>query len=141
MSKEYMEVPREKYIEVPPDVNTVTLALCKEKGNEGGQLTLRALLPHVVGQVELVVEDAYNVDSFGHSEDRDLYRLAADSGTHLLEKIERSRVIDGDEMLELTPTVSFVPSQPTMLNGTFATLTGTGRIELWVRPLMPDGED
>lgn len=117
-------------IEIPADAKTVTLELKKHSS-----FTLRALLPQIQDEVELVVEDV-----FDKGRDCDLYRLKANSGDSLLRKLSRSRVVEGEALLDLTPSVSFASPQPTMLNGTFATLTGTGFIQLFVTP-APDEED
>jgi hypothetical protein len=121
----------EQTIEIPADVKTVTLELKKQCG-----FTLRSLLPQIEDEVELVVEDV-----FDNGRDCDLYRLKANSGNSLLCKLERSRVVEGRALLDLTPSVSLASPQPTMLNGTFATLTGTGYIQLFVTPPAPDEED
>lgn len=123
-------------IEIPADAKTVTLELKKQCG-----FTLRSLLPRVGGEVELVVEDAFKVNRFGVSEDADLYRLHAASGDSLLHKLVRSRVVEGEALLDLTPSLKMVEPHTSLINGTFATLTGSGYIELWVRPPVPDEED
>ena len=117
-------------IEIPADAKTVTLELKKQCG-----FTLRSLLPQIKGEVELVVEDA-----FGKT-DVDWYRLRANRGDSLLHKLERSRIVEGEALLDLTPTVEFVAPQTSLINGSFATLTGTGYIQLWVTPPVPDEED
>lgn len=121
----------EQTIEIPADVKTVTLELKKQCG-----FTLRSLLPQVKGEVELVVED-----EFDGGADCDWYRLRANSGDSLLHKLMRSRIVEGEALLELTPTVEFVAPQTSLINGSFATLTGTGYIQLWVAPPVPDEAD
>lgn len=114
-----------------PDAKTVTMEVEKRC-----TFTLRSLLPQIRGEVELVVEDA-----FDNGRDCDLYRLKAKSGNSLLRKLSRSRVVEGEALLDLTPGVALVSPQPTMLNGTFGTLTGTGFIRLFVTPTALDEED
>ena len=104
-------------IEIPADAKTVTLEIGKHC-----TFTLRSLLPHV-------------------NTDADLYKLKANSGEALMRKLARSRVVEGESLLDLTPNVKLVSPEPTMLNGTFATLTGTGYIQLLVKPPAPDEED
>lgn len=118
-------------IEIPADAKTVTLELEKHC-----TFTLRSLLPQVKDEVELVVRDEFgtNVDT-----DADLYKLRAGHGESLLHKLERSRIVDGKFLLGLTPRVRLVSPKPTLLNGTFATLTDTGFIQLIVEP--PARED
>lgn len=123
----------ENTIEIPADAKTVTLKL-----NGSRALTLRALLPQVKAEVELVVIDEFGV---GVNTDADLYRLRASCGDSLLHKLRRSRVVDGESLLDLTPNVNFVDPTPTMLNGTAANLSGTGCIQLLVKPPIPDNED
>jgi hypothetical protein len=115
-------------IEIPADAKTVTLELKKQCG-----FTLRSLLPQIEGEVELVIEDA-----FEHGRDCDQYRLKASYGGGLLHRLARSRVVDGEALLGLTPSVKLVEPQTSLMNGTFATLTGTGYIQLTVRPPVPE---
>ena len=115
-------------IEIPADAKTVTLELKKQC-----TFTLRSLLPQIKGGVELVVEDV-----FDRGRDCDMYRLRAGSGDSLLHKLARSRVVEGESLLDLMPRVELASPQPTLLNGTFATLTGTGFIQLWVTPPVPE---
>lgn len=119
-------------IEIPADAKTVTLELKEHCG-----FTLRSLLPYIKDEVELVVIDEFGV---GVNTDADLYKLRAGGGNTLLRKLARSRIVDGESLLDLTPNVKLVSPEPTMLNGTFATLTGTGYIQLLVRPPAPDKE-
>ena len=120
-------------IEIPADAKTVTLKL-----NGSRALTLRALLPQVKAEVELVVIDEFGV---GVNTDADLYRLRASCGDSLLRKLRRSRVVEGESLLDLTPDVKFVDPTPTTLNGTVANLSCTGGIQLLVKPPIPDNED
>lgn len=118
-------------ITVPADADKVTLTIQRE-----GAMTLRSLLPQVKGDVELVVEDA-----FEGGKDCDLYRLRASYGGSLLHKLKRSRIVEGEALLDLVPSVQRLDPQTSLINGSFATLTGTGCIQLWVRPPVPDEED
>ena len=117
-------------IEIPADAKIVTLELEKHCS-----FTLRSLLPHVKDEVELVVIDEFGI---GVNTDADLYRLKANSGDALMRKLARSRIVEGESLLDLTPNVKLVSPEPTLLNGTFATLTGTGYIQLIVRPPVPE---
>ena len=120
-------------IEIPADVKTVTLELKKHC-----TFTLRSLLPNIKDEVELVVIDEFGV---GVNTGADLYRLKANTGEALMRKLARSRVVEGEAQLDLTPNVKLVSPEPTLLNGTFATLTGTGFIQLLVKPPAPGEED
>ena len=125
----------EHVIEIPADVKTVKLEL-----ERNCAFTLRSLLPQVKDGVELVVEDVFAEDvctGLGP----DLYRLRAADGDSLLRKLTRSRVVEGESLLDLTPAVRFVDPVPTMLNGTLAVHSGTGCIQLTVTPPTPDEED
>lgn len=117
-------------IEIPADAKTVTLEIGKHC-----TFTLRSLLPHVKDTVELVVIDEFRVDG---NTVADLYKLKANSGDALMRKLARSRVVEGESLLDLTPNVKLVSPEPTLLNGTFATLTGTGYIQLLVKPPVPE---
>lgn len=117
----------EQTIEIPADTKTVTLEIGRHCG-----LTLRSLLPQINDEVELVVEDVFG------KMDTDFYRLKASNGDSLLHKLLRSRVVDGKALLDLAPSVNLVSPQPTMLNGTFATLTNTGYIQLAVEQPVPE---
>ena len=123
----------ENTIEIPADAKTVTLEIKRHC-----TFTLRSLLPMVKDEVELVIRDRFGTDIYP---DVDLYRLRASSGTSLLHKLERSRVVEGESLLCLTPDVMFVNPIPTLLNGTLANLSGTGYIQLVVEPPAPDKED
>ena len=118
----------EQTIEIPADAKTVTLELKKRD-----TFTLRSLLPQVKGEVELVVNDLFKCDT-------DQYRLCANNGRSMLNKLERSRVVDGESILGLTPEVRFVNPTPTLVDGTLVTLSGTGHILLIVEPPAPGEE-
>lgn len=113
-------------IEIPADAKIVTLALEKRSS-----FTLRSLLPYIKDEVELVVIDEFGS---GVNTDADLYKLRASRGDSLLHKLARSRVVDGESLLNLTPNVKLVSPEPTLINGTFATHAGTGFIRLLVKP-------
>ena len=123
-------------IEIPAETKTVTLELKKNCA-----FTLRSLLPQVISEVELVVEDVFAEDDgfVGHGPDQ--YRLKACSGYSLLHRLRRSRVVKGESLLDLTPVVRFVDSVPTLVNGSLAGLSGTGYVQLTVEPPTPDEED
>ena len=120
----------EHTIEIPADARTVTLELKKRD-----TFTLRSLLPQVKGEVELVVRDRFGTSA---NQDADHYRLWANNGRSMLYKLERSRVVDGESILGLTPEVRFANPKPTMVNGTLANLPGTGCIQLCVKLPAPE---
>ena len=115
-------------IEIPADAKTVTLELKKHCG-----FTLRSLLPQIKDEVELVIED-----TFDHGRDTDLYRLKANSGKSLLHKLARSRVVKGESLLDLTPSVKLASPEPTLINGTLTVRAETGHIQLIVEPPVPE---
>lgn len=117
-------------IDIPADAKTVTLELKKQCG-----FTLRSLLPQIESEVELVVVDEFGTNT---DPDADLYRLKAGSGHSLLHRLARSRVVDGESLLDLIPGVTLVEPQTSLINGTFTTLTGTGYIQLTVKPSIPE---
>ena len=123
----------EHTIEIPADTRTVTLELKKRD-----TFTLRSLLPQVKGEVELVVRDRFGTSA---NQDADHYRLWANNGRSMLYKLERSRVVDGESILGLTPDVMFTIPTPTLINGSLANLSGTGHIQLVVEPPAPGEED
>jgi len=114
-------------IEIPADAKTVTLALEKRCG-----FTLRQLLPNIGSEVELIVEDVFDEDRFT-VKDHDLYRLRGSNGSMLMRALARSRILPGEAYLELTPKVKLREPLTSLINGSFATLSGSGCIELWVR--------
>lgn len=123
----------EKVIEIPADAKTVTLELKKNN-----TFTLRTLLPQIRDAVELVVEDAFETKSMKAV---DRYRLRANDGDELLRKLERSRVVEGDFILGLVPVIHREDPTFSLFAGTFGVNTGTGTIQLIVRPPVPDEED
>lgn len=114
-------------IEIPADAKTVTLELEKRCG-----FTLRSLLPQIRSEVELVIEDVFSEDRYT-VKDHDLYRLRASDGSMLMRSLARSRILPGEAYLELTPKVKLREPLTSLIDGTFATVSGTGCIELWVR--------
>lgn len=89
----------EQKLEIPADVNTVTLELKKEKNST---FTLRSLLPQIKDIVELVMDDVFDKGSM-RAVDR--YKLRAMSGVDLQEKLERSRLVNGELILGLVPDI------------------------------------
>ena len=87
----------EKVIEIPADARTVTLELKKSSA-----FTLRAVLPQIKGRVELVIEDVFQTSSMSAV---DRYRVRDVRGRDLVEKLERSRVVNGEYILGLVPTI------------------------------------
>jgi len=122
-------------IEIPADAKTVTLALEERCG-----FTLRSLLPQISAEVELVIEDVFSEDRY-HVKDRDLYRIRGSNGQMLLTSLERSRILPGAAYLALTPKVKLREPLTSLINGSFAALTGSGCIELWVRPTKKPEDD
>lgn len=124
----------EQTIEIPADVKTVTLELGKRCG-----FTLRQLLPQVEGEVELAVVDEF---VSGPDVDRDVYRLRANNGRSLLRKLMRSRIVEGEHLLGLTPSLKVAGPVPQLVNGSLVQASGTGGLQLFVRPPRPDeGEE
>lgn len=123
-------------IEIPADARMVKLALKERTSNVP---TLRTVLPLIKGDVELVVAQEFEDKGEKYT---DAYRLKAPSGEVLVEKLLRSRVVEGEHLLDLIPTIK--REDPTTVNlyaGTFGVRTGTGCIQLWVNPPAPDEED
>lgn len=125
----------EKVIEIPADTKTVTLELEKHCS-----FTLRSLLPNIGSEVELIVEDVFDEDRFT-VKDHDLYRLRGSNGSMLMRTLARSRILPGEAYLDLTPRLKLREPQTSLINGTFAAVTGTGCIELWVRLTKRPGEE
>ena len=124
----------EKVIEIPADAKTVTLELKKDN-----TFTLRTLLPQIKGDVELVVVDEFK--NAKHDNAEDLYRLKAKSGPYMLEKLLRSRIVEGEFLLDQVPSIQREDPTFSLFAGTFGVNTGTGCIQLWVCPPVPDEED
>ena len=122
-------------IEIPADAKTVTLELEKRCG-----FTLRSLLPNIGSEVELIIEDVFDEDRFT-VKDHDLYRLRGSNGSMLMRTLARSRILPGEAYLDLTPRLKLREPQTSLINGTFATVTGSGCIELWVRLTKRPGEE
>lgn len=120
-------------IEIPADEKIVTLELKKRC-----TFTLRSLLPQVKDEVELVI-----VDEFAHARHDDAidyYRLKASNGTSLMGKLARSRVVEGEAILDLTPEVKLVVGRSTLINGAICSESGTSYIELRVHWPSSDEE-
>lgn len=122
-------------IEIPADAKTVTLELEKRCG-----FTLRSLLPNIGSEVELIIEDVFDEDRFT-VKDHDLYRLRGSNGSMLMRTLARSRILPGEAYLDLTPRLKLREPQTSLIDGSFATVTGSGCIELWVRLTKRPGEE
>ena len=116
-------------IEIPVDTESVTLNLKKE-----GSLTLRSVLPAIHAPVMLGVNDM-----FGKT-DVDLTGIRARNGNDLLQKLERSRILDGETLLNLAPEIRVTEPTPVLTNGSIV-LNGDSVIQLWVTPSKPDKEN
>lgn len=104
--------------------------------------TLRDILPLINHDtVEVVIEDVFDTSHGGECKDSDKYRIRAGSGSYMMAKLERSRVVEGESILDLTPTAirQFVPP-PTLVDGSLDQMS-EGCIQVWVRPTVPDEED
>lgn len=125
-------------IEVPAETKNVTLEIKRDEH----PFTLKALLPHVKARVELLIsEDIDSTVDGRRTVGSDDCRIKAQNGEDLMRKLERSRVVDGMSILELSPDVKLVSEKPTLINGSFATLTETGRIQIIVHPYLCQQED
>ena len=122
-------------IEIPADAKTVTLEIEKHCA-----FTLRSLLPNIKDEVELVIEDVFDEDRYS-VKDHDLYRLRGSNGSMLMRSLARSRILPGEAYLDLTPKVKLREPLTSLINGTFATVSHTGCIELWVRLTKRPGEE
>lgn len=122
-------------IEIPADAKTVTLELKEHCG-----FTLRSLLPQINAEVELVIEDVFSEDRYA-VKDHDLYRIRGSNGSMLMRSLARSRILPGEAYLELMPKVKLREPLTSLIDGTFATTSGTGCIELWVRLTKRPGEE
>jgi hypothetical protein len=100
--------------------------------------TLRSLLPQINNAVELVPVDEYGR---GLKSDADLYRLKADNGKSLLHKLARSRIVEGESLLDLTRSLKVTDPIPQIWNGSIVHASGTGVLQLFVRPPCPNEED
>lgn len=123
----------EQTIEIPAGTKTVTLEL-----KERCAFTLRSLLPQINNEVELVVIDEFGR---GFKSDADLYRLKADNGKSLLHKLTRSRIVEGESLLDLTPSLKVADPIPQLWNGSIVIASGTGVLQLFVCPPCPNKED
>lgn len=116
-------------MEVPADTESVTLNLKK-----GGGLTLRSVLPAIHAPVTLCVDDVFGVMDVDHTVVR------ANNGDALLQKLERSRVLEGEALLDLVPGIRVIEPTPVLTNGS-GVLNGESVIQLWVTPPRPDEDD
>lgn len=119
-------------VEVPASIKMVKLEL----KDRTPQLTLRSILPTIRGSVELVIEDSFDVESY------DRTTVKAGDGEGLMKMLERSRVLDGNKILELRPSAIkmrhlVVPAH----SGQYGELENTGVIEIFVTYTKPDEED
>lgn len=110
-------------VEVPASIKMVKLEL----KDRTPQLTLRSILPTIRGSVELVIEDSFDVESY------DRTTVKAGDGEGLMKMLERSRVLDGNKILELRPSAIkmrhlVVPAH----SGQYGELENTGIIEIFV---------
>ena len=116
-------------LDVPADTESVTLNLKK-----GGGLTLRSVLPAIYSPVMLCVNDRFS----GTDVDQTIVR--AKNGDVLLQKLERSRVLEGEALLDLVPEIRVIEPTPVLTNGSIV-LNGESVIQLWVTPPRPDEDD
>ena len=116
-----------KVVNVPKDTEMVTLLIEKESGKS---CTLREILPLVKGRVELVICDTFDK----YEKDVDMFKLLCESGRDMLNSLCRSRIVDGDSILGLTPSIQRVDPLPYLANGTFQMRTEMGLTQLWVKP-------
>ena len=119
-------------VEVPASIKMVKLEL----KDRTPQLTLRSILPTIRGSVELVIEDSFDVESY------DRTTVKAGDGEGLMKMLERSRVLDGNKILELRPSAIkmrhlVVPAH----SGQYGELENTGVIEIFVTYTKPDEGD
>lgn len=103
-------------IEIPANTESVTLNLTKE-----GRLTLRSVLPSICSPVMLCVNDESYVTT----------SMRAKSGSDLLRELERSRILDGEALLNLAPEIRIIEPTPILLNGSIV-LNGDSVIQLCV---------
>ena len=118
-------------VEVPASIKMVKLEL----KDRTPQLTLRSILPTIRGSVGLVIEDSFDVESY------DRTTVKAGDGEGLMKMLERSRVLDGNKILELRPSAIkmrhlVVPAH----SGQYGELENTGIIEIFVTYPKPDEE-
>ena len=104
--------------------------------------TLRDILPLIKNDsVEVVIEDVFDVSHGGECKDGDRYKIIANSGSYMVDKLKRSRVVEGESILDLTPTaIRQVAPPPTLVDGSLDQRSD-GYIQVWVRPPVPDEED
>lgn len=119
-------------IEIPADTRMVKLAL----KDRTPQLTLRSLLPTIRGDVELVIEDSFGAEAC------DRTTIKAGDGDKLMEMLQRSRVLEGEMILDLRPSVVRMRHLVISVHsGRYGELANSGVIEVFVTYPKPDEED
>ena len=121
-------------IEMPKEAEAIQHEILREC-----TFTMRALLPRIHDEVELVIEDAFEVDRFDRACDADRYRLRAITGNDMFNKLSRSRVVDGEAILALMPRVTI--SNPSVILSGGTPVAAPVRIELRVRLHKPNEEE
>jgi hypothetical protein len=119
-------------IEIPADTKMVKLAL----KDRTPQLTLRSLLPTIRWDVELIIEDSFGAEAC------DRITIKAGDGDKLMKMLERSRVLEGNMILDLRPSV--IKMRPLVISvhsGRYGELANTGVLEIFVVYPKPDEED
>lgn len=108
-------------LDLPQDAESVTLNIPEHRAGA----TLRDVLPVLSGSVTLVVE-------IGPSPVvQESWMVSNTSGRALLKTLEKSRFVDANRILGLSPLVKpYVPA-PTLTNGT-AVLNGCESIDVYV---------
>lgn len=110
-------------VEIPASFKMVKLAL----KDRTPQLTLRSVLPTICGSVELVIEDSFDIESC------DRTTVKAGDGDGLMKMLERSRVLDGNKILELRPSaIKMRHLVMPVHSGRYGELENTGIIEIFV---------
>jgi hypothetical protein len=104
----------------------------EKQGLDGIMITTWHHLPDMNMQMPNHLGAAWNGESF---------EPAGYVTPTLLRKLMRSRVVEGEYLLDLMPNVKLVSPEPTMLNGTFVSRAETGYIQLIVKPPTPDEKD
>jgi len=103
-------------LDIPANTESVTLNLKKE-----GRLTLRSVLPAICSPVMLCVNDNSYVTT----------SIRAKLGSELHQKLKRSRILDGEALLNLTPEIRVIEPTPVLTNGSIV-LNGESVIQLCV---------
>lgn len=119
-------------IEILADARMVKLAL----KDRTPSLTLRSLLPTIRGDVELVITDSLGAEGC------DRTMVKAGDGNALMKMLERSRVLEGNMILDLRPSVVQMRHLViSVRSGRYGELADTGIIEIFVEYPKPDEED